>query len=213
MKITRLQYNPFGEMTHVLWHEDGKDAIVVDPGMMQRQEQEHFDFFVSSHNLKITKIILTHIHIDHVLGASSVKEKYGSSIEFHASDDFLLSAMPQQIHMFGLHIDYKPFVADRYLSEGDTLLLNGEKIKVIETPGHSLGSISLYAPSSNAIIVGDAVFKLSIGRTDLPGGNYSQLIGSINEKIMTLPGDTVIYPGHGDCTTVDDEKMYNPFLK
>jgi len=213
MKLTRMQFNPFGEMTYVLWHEDGKDAFVVDPGMMDRSENEYFADFIEKHQLNVTKVLLTHIHIDHVTAAGWVKEKYNASIEFGQKDEVLLTLMPQQIAMFGLRFDYKPFSADNYLADGDCITLNGEEIKVLATPGHSLGSLSFYAPESEKVLTGDAVFNMSIGRTDLPGGNYDQLIKSINEKIMTLPEGTVIYPGHGDCSTVKDEKMYNPFLK
>ncbi len=208
-----MQFNPFGEMTYVLWHEDGKDAIVVDPGMMSGHECDTFASFIDTHSLKVTKVILTHIHIDHVAAVWWVKEKYGASVEYCQGDEVLMQVLPQQVAMFRLNIDFKPFASDSYLNDGDIIMLNGEEIEVLSTPGHSPGSISLYAPLSGKLLSGDALFNMSIGRTDLPGGNYDTLIHSIKQKIMTLPLDTVIYPGHGDCTTVADEKMYNPFLK
>lgn len=212
MKLTRLQYNPFGEMTYMLWHEDGKDAFVVDPGMMTEHERSNFASFIEMHNLAIKHVLLTHIHIDHVASAGWCKDTFGATIAFGKDDDFLLHILPQQIASFGLIIDFKGFEADIYLSDGDTLTLNGESIKIIATPGHSPGSLSFYLPESNKLLSGDALFNMSIGRTDLPGGNYDQLIASI-KKLVTMPENTVIYPGHGDCTTVCDEKNFNPFLK
>ncbi|MBQ0070130.1 MAG: MBL fold metallo-hydrolase [Bacteroidales bacterium] len=213
MKITPMTFNPFGVYTYVLWHEEGKEAYVVDPGMMDDFERGIFSSFIESHNLNLTKVLLTHLHIDHVMGAQWVADKYNASIEYNSKDDILSSRLTDQAIMFGLNIRIDKLNADVNLKEGDLVMLNGEPIKVLETPGHSLGSLSFYIPESGKLLSGDAIFSMSIGRTDLPGGNYDQLITSINEKIMTLPAGTVIYPGHGDCTTVKDEKMYNPFLK
>lgn len=213
MKLTPMTFNPFGEMTYILWHEDGQDAFVVDPGMMDDFEKGIFSSFVETHALKITKVLLTHLHIDHVMGAQWVADKYHASIEYNSKDEILSGRLTDQAIMFGLNLRVDKLCADANLVDGDTLTLNGEEIKVLETPGHSLGSLSFYLPESNKLLSGDALFAMSIGRTDLPGGNFDQLINSINKKIMTLPESTVIYPGHGDCTTVGDEKMYNPFLK
>lgn len=213
MKVTRFIVNPFAESTFVLWQEDGKNAFVVDPGMCNEYEREQFAEFIEQHNLNITKVLLTHVHVDHVLSVAWVAQKYNASIEFCQGDDFMRAVVHEQIAMFGLRIHFEEFEASHFLNDGDILQLNNEEIKVITTPGHSLGSLSFYSNESKKIIVGDAIFAMSIGRTDLQGGNYEQLINSINKKIMTLPEDTVIYPGHGDCTTVGDEKRYNPFLK
>lgn len=213
MKLTRMQFNPFGVMTYILWHEDGKEAFVVDPGMMDEYERDVFSSFIKSHSLKLTKVLLTHIHIDHVPSAAWAKAQYGASIEFNEHDAFLQKNIHLQYLMFNLKGTPEPFEADRYLNDGDNLTLNGEEIIVYHVPGHSPGSLVFYSATSGKLIAGDAIFSMSIGRTDLPGGNYDQLINAINEKIMTLPEDTVIYPGHGECTTVKDEKLYNPFLK
>lgn len=213
MKITPMTFNPFGVLTYILWHEDGKDAFVIDPGMMDDFEQGVFSSFIETHKLNLTKVLLTHMHIDHVMGAQWVVDKYHTTIEYNSKDEILSSRLTEQAMMFGLKLRLDKLNADVNLVEGDTLTLNGEKIEVLETPGHSLGSLSFYLPDSGKILVGDVVFNMSIGRTDLPGGNYDQIISTIKEKIMTLPEGTVIYPGHGDCTTVHDEKMYNPFLR
>lgn len=213
MKLTGLQFNPFGEMTYILWHEDGQDAFVVDPGMMERDEQEVFASFVEQHRLNVVKVLITHVHVDHVPGTAWVKERYGASVEFCQDDEFLLKLLPMQYKAFGLNYIHDPFVADKFLSDGDVIKLVDDEIKVLSVPGHSPGSIAFYVPSKGILLSGDAIFAMSIGRTDLPGGSYDQLVNSINEKIMTLPEDTVIYPGHGSCTTVGEEKRYNPFIK
>ena len=127
-------------------------------------------------------------------------------------EEVIAQSMPAQGARFGLKIDSSPLVIDRILSDGDVIHFAGEEIQVLETPGHSPGSLSFYCPDTAVIFTGDAVFQSSIGRTDLPGGSYTVLIDSINTKIMTLPADTVIAPGHGDTTTVGDEKVYNPYL-
>lgn len=213
MNITRLLFNPFGENTHVLWHENGKDAFVIDPGMMNDDENDFLATFLQSHNLNVTKVLLTHLHIDHVTGAVWTARKYNATIEYNEKDQMVSEHLSAQAAMFGLNIRIEPFVADVFLKDGDSLYLNGEEIKVLETPGHSPGSLSFYLPESGKLIAGDTIFEMSIGRTDLPGGNYDQIISSIKTKIMTLPGDTVIYPGHGSVTTVADEQKYNSFLK
>ena len=213
MKITRLVVNPFAESTYMLWHEDGGDAFIVDPGMIDDYERDQFARFIDSHKLNVTKVLLTHVHVDHVLAVSWMVEKYGASVEYSKDDDFMRELIPEQIRSFGLRCEFKQFDATRFLVDGEVLDLNGEKIDVIAIPGHSRGSLSFHSSESKKVIAGDAVFAMSIGRTDLAGGNYEQLINSINTKLMTLPEDTVIYPGHGDCTTVGEEKRYNPFLK
>lgn len=170
MKITPMTFNPFGVYTYVLWHEEGKEAYVVDPGMMDDFERGIFSSFIESHNLKLTKVLLTHLHIDHVMGAQWVADKYNASIEYNSKDDILSSRLTDQAIMFGLNIRIDKLNADVNLKEGDLVMLNGEPIKVLETPGHSLGSLSFYIPESGKLLSGDAIFSMSIGRTDLPGG-------------------------------------------
>ena len=213
MKVQSMLFNPFGEMTYVLWHEDGKDAIVIDPGMMHPSEKEVFSSFIEQHHLNIIKVVLTHVHIDHAIATTWVASNYNANIEFNDKDIMLLSRLNEQAAMFGLNITVDDFVATRNLKDGDMLDLNGESIQVLETPGHSQGSICLYAPQSNKLISGDTLFAGSIGRCDLPGGNFDQIIESIKTKLISLPAETVVYPGHGDCTTIAEEKRYNPYVR
>ena len=212
MKITRFKVNPFEEMCYILWHEDEKDAYIVDPGMMYDAEREMVDKFITDHKLNVKKVLVTHMHVDHVASATWAAKHYGASIDASKNDEFMGKSLNVQAQMFGLNITVDDITINNYLKDGDKLELNGETIEVMETPGHSKGSLSFYSKESESIIVGDLVFNGSIGRTDLPGGDYDELISAIKGKILPLPADTIICPGHGNITTVKDEKNNNPFL-
>ncbi len=212
MDVSRFELNPFGENTYILWHKTAKKAIVVDPGMMRDDERDLIVDFLDRHELTLQAVILTHIHIDHVTGAKWLADKYGVKILANKGDELLASSLPMQAQLFGLKIDVPSFNIDQALKDGDELMLGDEKIVVIATPGHSPGGICLYMPDSATVISGDTLFEGSIGRTDLPGGNFDRLISSIKTKLLTLPDDTVVAPGHGYTTTIGAEKQNNPFL-
>ncbi len=212
MKISRFTMNPFGMNCYILWNMPGGDCIVVDPGMMLDSEKEMITSFIDGNKLTLKHILLTHCHVDHACGATWLSKHYAVEIEAGAKEDVIAENLPLQIQRFGLKIQSSPLVFDKTLSEGDVITFAGENIKVLETPGHSPGSLSFYIPDSSVILTGDVIFQSSIGRTDLLGGSFSQLIDIIKTKILTLPPDTVIAPGHGDTTTVADEKIYNPYI-
>ena len=212
MKITRFPVNPFVVMTYILWTDDGGEAAIVDPGMMRDKEREMVAHFIDDHQLKVKHILLTHIHIDHVSSAEWMSQTYSAPIEGSAADEPLITSLPMQAAYFHLRIDMKPFVINKYLSHGDSIILGDEEIKVLETPGHSPGSLSFYLPQSGFVVTGDALFQGSIGRTDLIGGDFDILIKSIKQNLLTLPQETVVYPGHGDETTIGDEMRYNQYL-
>ena len=192
MRISRFTMNPFGMNCYILWSAPGGQCIVVDPGMMQQSEKD--------------------CHVDHACAARWLANHYGVKIEGGAKDAVIAEQMPLQAARFGLKIDSSPLVIDSELADGDVINFAGEEIRVLETPGHSPGSLSFYCPDSSVVLTGDVVFQSSIGRTDLHGGSFSVLIDSIKTKIMTLPPDTVIAPGHGDITKVADEMVYNPYI-
>ena len=212
MKISRFTMNPFGMNCYILWSAPGGECIVIDPGMMMESEKDMITSFIDGNNLTLKHLLLTHCHVDHACAARWLATHYGVDVEAGAQEEVIAQSMPAQGARFGLKIDSSPLVIDRILSDGDVIHFAGEEIQVLETPGHSPGSLSFYCPDTAVIFTGDAVFQSSIGRTDLPGGSHTVLIDSINTKIMTLPVDTVIAPGHGDTTTVGDEKVYNPYL-
>jgi glyoxylase-like metal-dependent hydrolase (beta-lactamase superfamily II) len=180
--------------------------------MMLPAENDMITSFIDSNNLTLKHVLLTHCHVDHACAARWLATHYGVEVEAGAKEDVIAEQMPLQAARFGLKIDSTPLKIDHILAEGDVIDFAGEEIRVLETPGHSPGSLSFYCPSSSVVLTGDAVFQSSIGRTDLMGGSFSVLIESIKTKIMTLPPDTVIAPGHGDTTTVAEEKVYNPYL-
>lgn len=212
MKISRFTMNPFGMNCYILWSAPGGECIVIDPGMMLDSEREMITTFIDGNKLSVKHLLLTHCHIDHACGARWLAQRYGVEIEAGAKEADIAVNMPLQAQRFGLKIDSSPLVIDKILSDGDVITLAGEDIKVLETPGHSPGSLSFYLLDSSSVITGDVIFQSSIGRTDLSGGSFSQLIDVIKNKIFTLPDDTIIIPGHGDTTTVGDEKVYNPYI-
>lgn len=210
MKI--FEFNPFCENTYIIYDEASREAIVVDPGMMDSREFQCFDRFVEENQLVIKHLVNTHIHIDHVAGDNHVMERYGVSLSASEDDAFLSYRIVQQAEMFHLRGDFAEVVISKAISDHDSLIVGGIRLEVISVPGHSPGSIALYCPEGKWVIVGDALFYRSVGRTDLPGGNYGQLISSIQRRLLTLPSETVVYPGHGRQTTVGEEQRFNPYL-
>ncbi|MCM1255584.1 MAG: MBL fold metallo-hydrolase [Duncaniella sp.] len=212
MKVSRFVFSMFGVNTYVMWDPESSEAAIVDPGMIDEKERDVLDDFISRNNLKVTQLLNTHMHLDHIFGNAHVKEKYGLEIKAHPDDNFLGLDLNGQASRFHLPLRFTDMGLDVELHDGDTLYLGEEPIKVISVPGHSPGSVALYCPESGFVITGDAVFKGSIGRTDLPGGNQSRLLESIRTKLFPLPDDTVILPGHGPESTVGFEKSHNPFF-
>lgn len=212
MKIKQIQNNPFQENTYVVWDEATMEAAIVDCGALFPQEEERIEAFVNDNNLKVKHILNTHLHLDHCFGNAWAAERYGILPMAHEEDETLLARMGEQARMFGLPFEVKTEKLGGYLKDDDVLMLGENKIEVIHTPGHSRGGLCFYIPSAGWLISGDSLFEGSIGRTDLEGGSYTTLIKSITERLMTLPEETVVYPGHGPYTTIGDEKRMNPFL-
>ncbi len=212
MNATMMSVNPFGENMYILWDEASHEAVVIDPGMMREGEREMVTKFIDEHQLNVKHVLLTHLHVDHITGARWLAEKTGADVCGSALDNPLGQELPDQVAHFRINIEVEPLTVDRNLSEGDTLQLGDEIIQVLHVPGHSPGGLAFYVPQSNLLFSGDTIFNGSIGRTDLWGGDFAQLINSIREKILLLPDETVIASGHGPTTTVADEKRCNPFL-
>lgn len=212
MNIKRFEFNYFGENTYIIWDADSKEAAIVDPGMINPDEVDEVEDFLSAGGLKLRYILLTHIHLDHTFGIDALKEKYDIEVLANKGDVALGQSRNQQARMFHLPIELGPVDIDRFLNDGATLSLGKEMITVIHTPGHSMGGICFFVPESGFVLTGDTLFRGSIGRTDLPGGNHRQLILSIRSKLLTLPSDTKVYPGHGPSTTIAEEAGSNPFL-
>ena len=212
LQIESFIFNPFAENTYVVYDGNTKECVIIDPGCSNASEENELFGFIDSHRLKPLIAINTHGHIDHILGNASVKKRYGIEVAAHPNvkNDFQRSH--QQALMFGL-----PFIGeceqpDRDLEDGEIIKVGESTLEVISTPGHAMGSISLYAEIEGWVFTGDALFCRSIGRTDFPGGNYEQLRTNIIERLFRLPDDTEVYSGHGESTTIFDERRYNMFL-
>lgn len=212
MKVTKFTVNPFGENTYIAWDEITLHAIIIDPGMMQEHERNVVAKFIEDNKLVMQLVLITHIHIDHVTSARWMADKYGIKVAASPLDAGYARGLKEQAEHFRLRIPVDALTIDEELADGDTIRLGNETIHVLAMPGHSPGGLAFYAPDSALAFTGDSVFEGSIGRTDLPGGDFKTLITSIREKIISLPPDTLLIPGHGPTTTVATERDYNPFI-
>lgn len=213
LKLAKFGFSLFGINTYVVYDEKACKAAVIDPGMIEEREEEALMGFINKHNLTVTHIINTHLHVDHAIGAAFAKDKFKAPLFAHKDDEFLGAQLPDQLRMFGISRAAEEVSIDSYLEDGEEIKIGDGTLKVLLVPGHSPGSVALYCPESKFVITGDALFAGSIGRTDLPGGNGPQLVRSIKEKLIALPDDTMVFPGHGPATTIGSERHSNPFLK
>lgn len=212
MKVSRFIVNPFGVNTYIMWDPESLEAAIIDPGMTDEAEIKAVDSFIEREHLKPVHLINTHMHLDHIFANLHIKKKYGLDIKAAREDDFLGRSLEEQTARFHLPVKAENHGLDAELHDGDRIWLGKEPVDIIAVPGHSPGSIALYCPESKFVITGDALFKGSIGRTDLPKGDFATLVKSIRERLLTLPPDTAILPGHGPETTVGYEKSYNPYI-
>lgn len=203
----------FGINTYVVVDEATKKCAVVDPGMIAPEEENALVNYIERNGLTVTHVINTHLHVDHAVGDKFVGDKFKVPVLGHKSDETLGARMQQQAMMFGMREKLDAVSLTSYLEDGDKVKVGDGELDVLHVPGHSPGSIALYDPEGKYVIVGDALFDGSIGRTDLPGGDFRTLINSIRSKLLTLPDDTTVYPGHGPATTIGREKKYNPYLR
>lgn len=210
--VNRFEFNMFGENTFIIFDDESKEGCIIDPGMMNVYENKMIDDYVLSNNIMLKYLLLTHLHIDHVMGVQHVKDKYGLKVSASTEDAFLGKTVMQQVQMFHLPLKVSNIEIDNDIKDGDIIKLGENSLVAISTPGHSLGGLSFYSEKYKFVITGDALFNGSIGRTDLPGGDYPTLIKSITNKLLTLPCDTIVYPGHGTQTTVSNEAKFNPYL-
>jgi hydroxyacylglutathione hydrolase len=188
--------------------EQSREAIVVDPG----DNIEDIVAILGKHSLKVKAIVITHAHIDHIGGAAKLKALTGAPVHMNQEDAELYDRLDVQAGWLGMETPEKTGI-DTAAREGDSLKLGSAEFQVLHTPGHTQGSISLWIPAENKLVAGDTLFRDSIGRTDLPGGDGRQILRSIHSKLLTLPADATVIPGHGPNTTIGREKERNPFLR
>ncbi len=212
LRISQFVFNMFGVNTYIVWDEDSRDAVVVDPGMTDAREERALDGFIDKNNLKIAQIVNTHMHLDHCFGDNYVRDRYGVKVAANIGDAPLGADLGTQIRRFGGRGDLEGVSIDVELRDGDTIRVGSDLLKVIETPGHSRGGICLYCKDGKFLIAGDTLFRGGVGRTDLEGGDARQLSASIRNKLFALPDDTAVLPGHDRFTTIGDEKRSNPYV-
>jgi len=212
MNIVNLVFNPYEVNTYIVSANDGQCAI-IDPACCSPEEQATLKRYIDYNGLNPVWLINTHGHFDHVIGNAFVCKTWsGIKTAAHNDDLFVMENAYRQGEMFGFEVEQPP-TPSVFLKDGDTVTFGDDaSIQILHIPGHSPGSIVTYSPPHNRIIVGDVMFRGSIGRTDLPKGDYDLLIKGIENKIMTLPLDTIVLPGHGPETTIQRERKFNPFL-
>ncbi len=209
MTIRAFTFNPFEENTYVVYDET-REAVIIDPGCYEREEEEEIADFISRENLNVSLLLNTHGHIDHVLGNFFIKRRYAVPFRIHATELPVLRSVKSYAANYGFP-GYQEVVPDGFIKEGEPVSFGRSRFDVLFLPGHSPGHVGFYSPTDKALIAGDVLFYRSIGRTDLPGGNSDTLLASIHQKVFLLPDDVTVYPGHGPTTTLGEEKISNPF--
>lgn len=211
LKVKVFTFSPIQENTYVLYNED-KKAIIIDPGCYFPAEQDQLFQFIQTNELEVVKLLNTHCHLDHVFGNKWVYDTFKTPLHIHPDEEAMLKMAPLSGEKWGLPFEnYQGPL--QFLYPGDTVLLGNDALKVIFAPGHSPASICFYSESQAFLIGGDVLFRESIGRTDLPGGNHALLLQSIRQNLFILPDEVKVYPGHGLTTTIGYEKRNNPFLQ
>ena len=209
IQIQPFVFNPFQENTYIIY-DDSNECVIVDPGCYDEVEKDELAGFITDNSLNLKMLLNTHCHIDHVLGNHFIKEKFATKLYIHQTEEYVLNAQKVLAPHYGMH-RYEEASPDAFLKEGDHINFGRQEFLVLFVPGHSPGHIAFYNPKEKVLIAGDVLFQGSIGRTDLPGGNFDTLINSIHQKLFTLPDDVSVYPGHGRTTRIGIEKRTNPF--
>ena len=209
--IKVFTFNALQENTYVLYDET-KECVIIDPGCYDKEEKEELKSFITAHSLKPVKLLNTHCHIDHVLGNVFVANTYELKVETSRIEENQLRSVKLYAPMYGFHM-YEESEVGIYIEEGDILSFGNTKLEILSVPGHSPGHIAFLNSEQKFCIAGDVLFRGSIGRADLPGGDFKQLEKSIKTKLYTLPEDVTVYPGHGPKTDIGYEKGSNPYVR
>lgn len=211
VKINKFIFNTFMVNSYLLYDETG-ECILIDAACYDSEEVEELRTFISSNNLKLVRNLNTHCHVDHVLGNNIIAQIYGIRPEYHENSIQFLDTLKEVGSSFGYVIPQIP-EPKRFLDDGETISWGCSSLRVLYTPGHADGSVCFYNESQGFVITGDVLFKDTIGRTDLPSGDFDLLMTSIKAKLFTLPVDTIVYPGHGPDTSIGYEVENNPFIR
>jgi hydroxyacylglutathione hydrolase len=211
MTVTGFTFNPFSENTYVL-HDETGECVIIDPGCYEKEEQDTLRAFITENKLKVVLLLNTHCHIDHVFGNHFVADTYQVPFLIHPDDLPVLKAVPVYAPSYGFP-HYQAAEPSGFLKPGENIRFGKTELQVLFTPGHAPGHVVFYHADSKVCLGGDVLFQRSIGRTDLPGGDFDTLIRSIRTQLFTLPDSVRVYPGHGPSTTIGEEKQFNPFLR
>jgi len=211
LHVQSFTFNPVQENTYIVYN-DAKQCCIIDPGCYFASEEMALTDFIRNNGLQPVYLLNTHCHLDHIFGNRFIHKIYGLTLHLHRLEEQVLAFGPASGQMWQLPFDnYDGELV--FLEEGDVVRLGDEALHVLLTPGHSPGSICFYSKEHQFIISGDVLFEGSVGRTDLPGGNFQTLEESIRTKLYTLPEEVIVYPGHGGSTTIGDEMKTNPFVR
>ncbi len=210
LHIEQLVYNSFQVNTYLLWDDQGR-CMVIDPAFPPGEETGAFDLLIAERGLTLTGQINTHCHVDHVLGVHHIEKQYGYLLGAHEAESKNLRNASLMGEIFGLKLEPVEKIG-RLIRDREQVPVGDDALLALHVPGHSPGSLAYYSESGRFVVTGDALFRGSIGRTDLPGGDYDQLIAAIRTQLLTLPPETIVYPGHGPASTIGEEKEENPFL-
>lgn len=211
LTVQPFTFNPVQENTYVLYNEKG-DCCIIDPGCYFAREEASLKDFIEQKGLRPVYLLNTHCHLDHIFGNRFVHRTWQLELHLHSLEKPVLEMGPVSGERWQLPFDNYDGPL-HFLDEGQHVALGDDRLQVLFTPGHSPGSISFYSPDNKLLVSGDVLFQGSVGRTDLPGGDFRILEESIKTKLYTLPADTVVYPGHGGSTTIGDEMKGNPFVR
>ena len=207
LKIKTFVFNPIMENTYLLFDET-LEAVIIDCGASDAKEQKQLADFIKEKQLKLMRLLNTHLHFDHVLGNRFIYENYGLKPEYCREEEALSEL--KKINALFSPVRYEPVEAGHYIEHEEEILFGNTQLKALLTPGHSPGGLCYYSEKDECVFTGDTLFHRDIGRSDLPGGNHKALIDSIQNYLFTLPDSTVVYPGHAQPTTIEEEKLYNP---
>lgn len=210
--IQAFEFSPLQENTYVIADDITKEAVIIDPGCYEQAEKETLSRFIENNKLVVKYLLLTHSHLDHVFGVAYVKRKFGVKAYLHELDMVIYNDVPTRCALYGLR-GYEPSEIDVFLKEGDQFTFGNVTLDVIFVPGHAPGHVAFVNHADRYVVGGDVLFRGSVGRTDFPYCNHDDLLNSIRTKLYSLPDDYVVYPGHGEPTTIGQEKRTNPFVK
>ncbi|MCF6364786.1 MAG: MBL fold metallo-hydrolase [Bacteroidales bacterium] len=210
MKVHRLVFSSFEVNTYIV-SDKSNECVIIDPACKNKQEQNYLLNFLKEQRLKPVKLLNTHCHLDHVFGNKFVSDTFNLETEAHKEEEFNITNSVNAANLYGVQME-KPYPVKKFLKEGDKIKFGVSELEMFHVPGHTAGSIVFYNKKEKLAIVGDVLFNGSIGRTDLPGGDFDTLINGIKTKLFKLDDSVTVYPGHGPATSIGKEKQTNPFL-